>query len=50
VLRKLAEERAALYADVADLRFSTDGMSAHEAAVQLARLVDAQWKRSEAAA
>jgi shikimate kinase len=50
VLRKLAEERAALYAEVADLRFSTDGMSAHEAAVQLARLVDAQWKRSEAAA
>lgn len=50
VLHKLAEERGALYAQVADLRFPTDGMSAHEAALQLARLVDAQWKRSEAAA
>ncbi len=50
VLRTLASERASLYADVADLRFATDGMSAQEAALQLARLVDAQWHRSEAAA
>ena len=50
VLHTLASERAALYAEVADLHFSTDGMSAHDASLQLARLVDAQWHRSEAAA
>jgi shikimate kinase len=50
VLRDLAQTRAGLYAEVADLRFPTDGMKADEAAIALARLVDAQWRRSEAAA
>ena len=50
VLRTLADVRGALYAEVADLRFRTEGMSAHEAVRQLARLVDAQWQRGEAAA
>jgi shikimate kinase len=50
VLRNLAEARAALYAEVADLHFPTDGMQPGDAALALARLVDAQWQRSEAAA
>jgi shikimate kinase len=50
VLRDLAEARAALYAEVADLRFPTDGMKPDDAALALARLVHAQWQRSEAAA
>jgi len=50
VLRDLAVARAAYYAEVADLRFSTDGLKAEEAAIALARIVDAQWRRSEAAA
>lgn len=49
VLHRLAEERAALYAEVADLHFATDGMTAQEAALRLARLVDAQWRREVAA-
>jgi len=49
VLHALAEERAALYADVADLRFRTDGLAVNDAAVALARLVDAQWRREVAA-
>ena len=49
VLHRLADERAALYAEVADLRFSTEGMTSQEAALQLARLVDAQWRREVAA-
>jgi shikimate kinase len=49
VLRTLADERAALYADVADLRFRTDGMTARDAAVALGHLVDAQWRREVAA-
>ena len=50
VLRDLAQSRAALYAEVADLRFATDGMKPEDAAVALGHLVDAQWHRSEAAA
>lgn len=50
VLRDLAQARAPLYAEVADLRFATDGMKPEDAATALASLVDAQWRRSEAAA
>ncbi|WP_036171945.1 shikimate kinase [Noviluteimonas dokdonensis] len=50
VLHSLAGERGGLYAEIADLRFSTEGMAAHDAALRLARLVDGQWQRSEAAA
>jgi len=50
VLHALAAERAALYADVADLVFATDGLSASEAAVALGRVLGDKWKRSEAAA
>jgi shikimate kinase len=49
VLRVLAEERAALYAAVADLRFRTEGLPPREAMIALARLVDAQWRREAAA-
>jgi shikimate kinase len=50
VLRKLADERAPLYADVADFAFATDGMTATDAADALASELAAQWHRGEAAA
>lgn len=50
VLRALAAQRTPLYAQVADLRYPTDGMAPQDAALSLARLVDAQWQRGEAAA
>jgi hypothetical protein len=50
VLHALATERAALYADVADLVFATAGLSASEAAVALGRVRGDTGKRSEAAA
>ncbi|WP_027079241.1 shikimate kinase [Luteimonas mephitis] len=43
VLRRLADIRDPLYADVADLRFDTASMSAAETAAKLGRLLDAQW-------
>ena len=44
VLRRLADERAPLYADVADLRFDTAGLDANGAAVALARQLDERWR------
>ena len=45
VLQRLSEQRAPLYADVADLRFDTDALFPPQAAAQLARLLEAQWTR-----
>jgi shikimate kinase len=45
VLRELAEQRAPLYAEVADLRFATDGLDAMEAAAQLAGQLLLHWQR-----
>ena len=45
VLQDLAESRAPLYAEIADLRFDTDHLSAADAAARLATLVDRQWQR-----
>ena len=50
VLRRLAEERAPLYAEVSDLAFATDGLSAQEAGDRLAAKLATQWHRSGAAA
>ena len=49
VLRRLAGERAPLYADVADLRFDTDGLGPEEACARLGHLLDARWRRGAAA-
>ncbi len=45
VLRRLAQQRAPLYAEVADLRFDTDPWLPPQAAAQLSRLLQAQWIR-----
>jgi shikimate kinase len=45
VLRELAEQRAPLYAGVADLRFATDGLDAVEAASLLAAQLLLHWQR-----
>ena len=45
VLHDLAVSRAPLYADVADLCFDTDHMTASEAAAKLAQRLDACWTR-----
>jgi shikimate kinase len=45
VLRELAEQRAPLYAEVADLRFATDGLDAMEAAARLAGQLLLHWQR-----
>lgn len=45
VLHDLAASRAPLYAEVADLRFDTDRLTAAEAATRLAMLLDQQWQR-----
>lgn len=50
VLQRLADERAHLYADVADCTFATDGMTPDEAAVALARFLHDRWQRTEVAA
>jgi shikimate kinase len=44
-LRDLGERRAPLYAQVADLRFDTDGLGTVEAALALQRLLDQHWLR-----
>lgn len=44
-LRRLAEERTPLYAEVADLRFDTTGLEASEAAAALAGQLDGRWHR-----
>lgn len=49
VLLRLAAERAPLYAEVADLRFDTDGLSPAEACARLGHLLDARWRRGAAA-
>ena len=45
VLRRLAVERAPLYAEVADLCFDTDLLLPSQAATQLARRLQASWTR-----
>lgn len=45
VLRRLTEQRAPLYAEVADLCFDTDTLFPPQAAAQLTRLLEAQWTR-----
>jgi shikimate kinase len=49
VLRRLALQRDPLYAEVADLRFDTAGLSPATAATQLAGLLEARWQRGVAA-
>ncbi len=44
VLRRLAEVRDPLYAEIADLRFDTAAMSAVDTAVKLGHLLDARWQ------
>ena|SRR5690606_2176832 len=48
VLRRLAEVRDPLYAEIADLRFDTGTMAAADTAVKLGHLVDAQWRMAVA--
>jgi shikimate kinase len=48
-LRRLAGEREPLYAEVADLRFDTDGLDAAAAAGALERQLDERWQRRPAA-
>jgi len=45
VLHRLAEERAPLYAEVADLRFDTASLDAGEAAAALASELEECWQR-----
>jgi shikimate kinase len=49
VLRRLAEVREPLYAQVADLRFDTAAMGAAETAAKLGHLLDARWQATAAA-
>jgi len=44
VLRGLADIREPLYAEVADLRFDTDTLTAAETAAKLGHLLDAHWQ------
>ena len=46
VLRKLAEERGPLYAEVADLVFATDGMATPDAADAIAGLLQTHWRQA----
>ncbi|RDZ29417.1 shikimate kinase [Lysobacter silvisoli] len=46
VLRELSEQRAPLYAQVADLRFDTGSMTAADAAAHLADELDRSWQRT----
>ena len=48
VLQRLAEVRAPLYADVADLRVDTDALSPGEACARLGRLLAQHWSQGEA--
>ena len=47
VLDEMATRRAPLYAEVADLRFDTDGFVAADATAQLVEQLDCQWRRGE---
>ena len=49
VLRRLATAREPLYAEVADLRFDTDGLAPMEACARLGHLLDDRWRRGAAA-
>jgi shikimate kinase len=49
VLHGLAEARAPLYADVADLVFDTEGLAAGDAARHLGEQLQASWTRGAAA-
>ncbi|MDH5834690.1 shikimate kinase [Luteimonas kalidii] len=48
VLHRLSQQRAPLYAEVADLGFDTDTLFPPQAAAQLTRLLEAQWTRTRA--
>ena len=48
-LMELAAVRDPLYAEVADMVFTSDGLSVDDAARRLAALLTRQWQRSEAA-
>jgi shikimate kinase len=50
VLRRLADIREPLYAEIADLRFDTAAMGAAETAAKLGHLLDARWRVAPAAA
>ncbi|MDB6163329.1 MAG: aroK [Xanthomonadaceae bacterium] len=50
VLRELSVRRAPLYAEVADLRFDTDGMTTTEAAAGLLHVLQERWQRGGMAA
>ena len=50
VLRDLRAARAPLYAEVADLRFDTDGLTSAEASTALAHLLEQHWQRGKVAA
>jgi shikimate kinase len=50
VLRELSAARAALYAEVADLRFDTDGLTAVDAACALLGMLEGRWQRGGIAA
>lgn len=43
-LRRLADERGPLYADVADFAFDTTALSTPEAAKRLAAMLEAEWR------
>ena len=45
VLRGIAAVRTPMYAGIADLEFDTEGMTSGDAAIVLARLLQAQWQR-----
>ena len=46
-LTSLATQRDTLYAEIADLRFDSQGPGPHVAAEHLASLITAQWQRSQ---
>ena len=48
VLRRLSEQRAPLYAEVADLRFDTNTLFPPQAALQLCRQLEQAWVRDAA--
>jgi shikimate kinase len=45
VLRGIAAVRTPMYAGVADLEFDTEGLTSGDAAIVLARLLQAKWRR-----
>ena len=49
VLREMRIAREPLYADVADLRFDTDGLTSADAATALAHQLERHWRRGSVA-